>query len=152
MNETMFYFIFGSILAFIVLFFWQFKNKNRPEENTERPTKQEEGDVGRPLTQEEGDVVDRYSELYREVPLWGGKEWKELSLAELTTIHHEAAKLLAEHHGAALSEIITKMIERASDLSEWMQKNKSRNFYMGSDMRPYIDGPIAVSKELTKLL
>ena len=141
MNETMFYFIFGSILAFIVLFFWQFKNKNRPEENTERPTKQEEGDV-----------VDRYSELYREVPLWGGKEWKELSLAELTTIHHEAAKLLAEHHGAALSEIITKMIERASDLSEWMQKNKSRNFYMGSDMRPYIDGPIAVSKELTKLL
>ena len=152
MVEMMFYFIFGSVLAFIVLFFWMLKSKNTPEENTKRPTEQEEEHTGRPLTQEEGDVVDRYSELYREVPLWGGKEWKELSLVELTTIHHEAAKLLAEHHGVPLSEIITQMIERASDLSEWMQKNKSRKFYMGSDMRPYIDGPIAVSKELTKLL
>ncbi len=115
----------------------------------QQPKEQQPVD-GQHLTDEEELVVARYNELYREVPMWGGQEWKSLSIDELISIHKDASRLLALYHDVSAGTVVQQMVERAEELSGWMATNQYRPFYEGSDMRAFIDGPRAVAEALKK--
>lgn len=123
--------------------------------------------------------LDRYHEFFRDVPLWGGREWKTLDVPEIVEIFHNAAEeglvylkneqdiLLKEYSGRnalvklfrkpprvsipTKSELLEEMIGRCRRLADWMEKNQSRRFFYDSDMSVFIVKPRAVASCLEKM-
>ncbi len=93
-------------------------------------------------------AVRRYNNLYVDVPLHNGREWEQLDVADLVSIHTKVIPILAGYHSVSEELIGQQMIKRARSLSEWMLHNRHRSFYMDSDMSAFIDKPRSVAERL----
>lgn len=60
------------------------------------------------LNQKPSTTIERFDAFFRDVPLWGGREWKTLDVEEIASIFREAAvdirQVYQERHDAAVRE------------------------------------------------
>lgn len=124
----------------------QGQGRNRP------PSHDGRGATPHEATEAEEAIVSRYNDLYDEVPLSGGKEWRVLDIDALTKVHADAIGVLAAYHDTLPERIMQQMIGRAESLANWMVQNQHRRFYADSDMRSFIEKPRAVATNLSQLM
>lgn len=104
------------------------------------------------LTEDEVAAIERYNDLFENVPLRGGREWQSLDSEELATVCLNAAgPVFKMNHGRyTMREVIENAASRCEGLANWMDQKKYSSFYMGSDMSAYISKPRLVATRLRR--
>ena len=103
------------------------------------------------FSDEEFEKLSRLEDLFVDTPLYGGREWKTLSIEQLTKICLGVSKII-EKDGGSAQDCLLETAVRCEELAKWMEDNAGRPFYKDSDMSFIIDKPRAVAKALREIL
>jgi len=97
-------------------------------------------------------ALRRMNNLFQDVPIYNGHEWKTLSVDELMDVCITAIELQCKMQqsikGYSRTQLVFEMADRCSNLSVWMQNNAKRPFYAESDMTYLIEKPREVARQL----
>lgn len=129
-------------LVSFTVFYWCFKLAFKV-----RPTPPRE-----PLfSDEEINSLCRVNNLFEDVPLHNGHEWKDLPVDNLIAICVEASEIVGKVNERSKKRFLIQTAERAEDLSSWMRTNSKRDFYRDSNMSYLIEKPRILAFSLRSL-
>lgn len=77
-------------------------------------------------------AIDRFHEFFRDVPLWGGREWKTLDVDEIETVFREAAVCIREMHQQQRDIAVKEHLERNGIIRWWKELRGWKTPYVPS--------------------
>ncbi|MFA7194044.1 MAG: hypothetical protein WC087_03960 [Candidatus Paceibacterota bacterium] len=143
MYEYLYTFYLTALGLLFLLYFLLFINSKKKEK---KHTLNE-------LSEEQFVAIRRHNNLFENVPIYSGDEWKTLSVEELVQVCLASRDAVYEMHGGKHdhSVILQETIDRCRSLADWMSGKQHSSFYMDSDMSHFIVKPREVAHQLEQI-